>query len=106
MENRTADIEQILSHRTDNGADLWATPEGNLAKGCPLCTLEACYILSELGLTVEDPVLGAAAELLWRAQRPDGRFSLVPKSESVCSSSNEYASTRAFTPQARLRSSS
>ena len=80
MENRIADIEQILSHRTDNGADLWATPEGNLAKGCPLCTLEACYILSELGLTVEDPVLGAAAELLWRAQRPDGRFSLVPKS--------------------------
>jgi hypothetical protein len=67
MENRNADIDIILSHRADNGADLWATPEGTLVKGGPLCTLEATYILAELGLTTEDPTLAAAAELLWNA---------------------------------------
>lgn len=74
------DIEQILSHRQDNGADLWATPEGNLIKGGPFSTLEAAYVLAELGLDLSHPVLGAATELIWRSQRSDGRFSIVPKS--------------------------
>ena len=80
MEINQADIDLMFSHKTDSGADLWATPEGSLVKGGPFCTLEATYILAELGLTTEDPTLAAAAELLWHAQREDGRFCLVPKS--------------------------
>ena len=79
MENRANDIELIFSHQADNGAGLWATPEGTLVKGGPFSTLEATYLLAELGLTTEDPTLAAAAELLWRARREDGRFCLVPK---------------------------
>ena len=75
-----ADIAFLLSHRGDNGADFWATPEGNLVKGGPFSTLEAAYILSELGLDPTDSALVGAATLLWHAQRDDGRFSLVPKS--------------------------
>jgi len=75
-----ADIAFMLSHRGDNGADFWATPQGSLVKGGPFSTLEAAYILSELGLDPADPALRGAAALLWNAQREDGRFQLVPKS--------------------------
>lgn len=75
-----SDIAFLLAHRGDNGADFWATPEGNLAKGGPFSTLEAAYILSELGLDPGDPALCGAAALFWNAQRNDGRFQLVPKS--------------------------
>jgi len=30
-----ADVEAILSHRHDNGADLWTTPDKRLIKGSP-----------------------------------------------------------------------
>ena len=79
MEHDQADIEAILSHRHDNGADLWATPEGNLINGGPFSTLEAAYLLAELGLTCDYPLLGGAAALIWGAQREDGRFQPVPK---------------------------
>lgn len=79
--NRFADdIAFMLSHRRDNGADFWATPEGSLVKGGPFSTLEAAYILSELGLDPADPSLAGASALLWNAQRADGRFQLMPKS--------------------------
>ena len=74
------DIAFLLSHRGDNGADFWATPQGSLVKGGPFSTLEAANILGELGLTPADPALRGAAALLWNAQRDDGRFQLVPKS--------------------------
>jgi hypothetical protein len=80
MRSYGADIDMILSHRTDNGADLWATPDGNLIKGGPFSTLESAYLLSELELSPADPVLGGAAALIWSAQREDGRFQPVPKS--------------------------
>ncbi len=80
MERFRADIEEILSHRQDNGAYLWATPEGNLIKGGPFSTLEAAYLLAELGLSPDDPVLDGAASLIFGAQREDGRFQPVPKS--------------------------
>lgn len=76
----SADIAYMLEKSHDNGAEFWATPDGNLIKGGPFSTLEACYILAELGLDTSHPALGDAAALIWQAQREDGRFSLAPKS--------------------------
>jgi len=80
MTANPSDLALVLSHRQDNGADLWATPEGNLMKGGPFSTLESAYLLAELGLDPADPVLEGAAALIWGAQREDGRFQPVPKS--------------------------
>lgn len=74
------DIAYILSNSCDNGAEFWATPDGNLMKGGPFSTLESAYMLTELGLDIAHPMLAGAAALIWQAQRSDGRFSLVPKS--------------------------
>ena len=76
----TSDIALILSHALDQGAEFWSTPDRNLAKGGPFSTLEAAYLLAELGLDLSHPALEGASSLLWQAQRADGRFSLVPKS--------------------------
>ena len=73
------DIETILSHRFDNGADFWATPDLRLAKGSPFSTLEAAYLLGELELDSKHPALAGAIDLLFGALRLDGRFSLAPK---------------------------
>jgi hypothetical protein len=75
----TADIDFILSHSQDNGAAFWATPDNNLIKSGPFSTLEAAYILSELGLDASHPVLDGACALIWQTQRTDGRFALMPK---------------------------
>jgi len=82
MARYESDIQIILSHRKDNGADFWATPEGNLLKGGPFSTLEASYLLMELGadLEHEEEALAGASSLIWNAWREDGRFQLVPKS--------------------------
>ncbi len=80
MPTYDADISFMLSHRHDNGADLWAAPDHTLIRGGPFSTLEAAYILAELGLDAADPLLGGAAALIWEAQRVDGRFRLAPKS--------------------------
>lgn len=76
----SADIDYILSKSRDNGAEFWATPDGNLIKGGPFSTLEAAYILSQLGVGASHPALSGAAALIWQAQRADGCFSIVPKS--------------------------
>ena len=76
----SADRNNILSTSRDNGAEFWATPDGNLMKGGPFSTLEAAYVLAELGLDCTHPALAGAAALIWQAQRADGRFSIVPKS--------------------------
>ena len=75
-----ADIAYILERSRDNGAEFWATPDGNLIKGGPFSTLEAACLLAELGLTVSHPALAGAVSLVWQAQRVDGRFSVVPRS--------------------------
>ena len=73
------DVELILSHRYDNGADLWATPDNRLLKGSPFSTLDCVNYLVELGMEKEDIVLKEAAELIWSTWRPDGRFKIYPK---------------------------
>lgn len=73
------DIAAILSHRHDNGADLWATPDNRLSKGSPFTTLDCAYLLSELGMDHDDPVLRDTARLIFSAWREDGRFQLSPR---------------------------
>ncbi|MEA5047354.1 MAG: GNAT family N-acetyltransferase [Eubacteriales bacterium] len=79
-EDFSQDITAILSHRWDNGADFFATPDKRLIKGSPFSTLEASCLLAELGLDPADPVLSGTAALIWSVFRSDGRFQLAPKS--------------------------
>ena len=72
------DIEAILSHRHDNGADLWTTPDRRLIKGSPFSTLESVMYLLELGMEPSDPLMKDAAALIFRACQVDGRLQLYP----------------------------
>ena len=45
-----SDFEAILSHRYDNGADYWTTPDRRLIKGSPFSTLDSVLYLLELGM--------------------------------------------------------
>lgn len=74
-----SDVEAILSHRYDNGSDLWTTPDKRLLKGAPFSTLESVLFLLELGMEPTDPLLREAAELLFSTWQEDGRFKLYPK---------------------------
>lgn len=74
-----ADIQAILSHRHDNGADLWATPDNRLLKGSPFSTFDSVLMLLELGMSPQDPVLQAAADLIFSVWQEDGRFKIYPK---------------------------
>jgi len=73
------DVEKILSHRHDNGADLWTTPDKRLIKGAPFSTLESVMYLLELGMEPTEPLLKKAAELIFETWREDGRFKLYPQ---------------------------
>lgn len=74
-----SDMETILSHRFDNGADLWMTPDGNLVKGAPFSTLECVSYLLELGMDPEEPVLKEASERILGSRQPKGSFKVYPK---------------------------
>lgn len=74
-----ADVQAILSHRHDNGGDLWATPDKRLIKGAPFTTLESVDMLLELGMEPDDSLLEDAAALIWSTWQPDGRFRVYPK---------------------------
>lgn len=74
-----SDIETILSHRHDNGADLWATPDNKLLKGSPFSTFDSVSYLLELGMSPNDPVLEATANLIFSVWQQDGRFKIYPK---------------------------
>lgn len=73
------DVETILSHRHDQGADLWTTPDRRVIKGGPFSMLECMGYLRELGMDPADPVLQASADLLFSAWLEDGRFRVYPK---------------------------
>lgn len=75
----TPDVEAILSHRHDNGADLWTTPDKRLIKGAPFSTLESVLYLLELGMEPTEPLLKEAAELIFSTWQADGRFKLYPQ---------------------------
>lgn len=78
-ERYTADIAAILARQGDNGGEVWATPDKRLLKGSPFSTLECVGYLRELGLDPADPPLPQAAELIFSALQPDGRFKIYPR---------------------------
>jgi len=77
-ERYASDAEVILSHRYDNGADLWTTPDKRIIKGAPFSTIECAMYLLELGMEPGDPILRATADLIFEAWREDGRFHVYP----------------------------
>lgn len=74
-----SDLNVILSHRHDNGADLWTTPDNRLLKGSPFTTFDCALYLLELGVSPEEPVLKDTAQLIFSVWQPDGRFKIYPK---------------------------
>lgn len=74
-----SDIQAILAKRYDNGADYWATPDRRLIKGSPFTTLDCAYMLSELGMDKNDPVLQETVRFIFSTWREDGRFKLTPQ---------------------------
>lgn len=78
-EKYQADADVILSHFQDNGGELWTTPDRRLLKGAPFSALESPLFLLELGMSPDDPILKAAADLFFSVWREDGRFQVAPK---------------------------
>ncbi len=78
-EQYLSDVEVILSHRYDNGSDLWTTPDKRLQKGAPFSTLESVQLLLELGMDPGEPILKEAADLIFSTWQKDGRFRTAPQ---------------------------
>lgn len=78
------DVEAILSHRADQGADYWTTPDKRLLKGSPFSAYQSAQLLLELGVEPGDPVLQGVAELFLSTWRKDGRFKLYPSGGFPC----------------------
>jgi hypothetical protein len=74
-----SDVKAILSHRYDNGADLWTTPDNRLSKGSPFSTLQSALLLLELGMEPSEPLLKDVANLIFSTWREDGRLKLYPQ---------------------------
>lgn len=74
-----SDVEKIISHRFDNGADYWTTPDKRLIKGAPFSTLECVKYLMELGMEPTEPLLKECADLIFTSWREDGSFKLYPQ---------------------------
>ncbi|MGL5256914.1 MAG: prenyltransferase [Proteocatella sp.] len=74
-----SDIEVILSHEYDNGAELWTTPDKRLIKGAPFSTLESIMYLLELGVDPSDSIIRRTSDLIFSTWQDDGRFKLYPK---------------------------
>ncbi|MDR1703609.1 MAG: prenyltransferase, partial [Clostridiales bacterium] len=72
------DVDEILSHRYDNRADYWTTPDRRLLKGSPFSAYNSALMLLELGMEPSDPVLQGVADLFFGAWKDDGRFKLYP----------------------------
>ena len=72
------DADIILSHRHDQGADYWTTPDKRLLKGSPFSSYGSALLLLELGMDPKDPILKEVADLYFSTWREDGRFKLYP----------------------------
>ncbi len=77
-QNSAQDVAIILSHRHDQGADWWTTPDRKLLKGAPFTTLESALYLLELGVAPEHGALRGVAQLIFDAWREDGRIRTAP----------------------------
>lgn len=74
-----SDVETILSHRHDNGADFWATPDGRIYVGNPFSTISSLNMLHELGAGPDHEAVKGGLDLILKACREDGRIRLAPK---------------------------
>ena len=74
----SADIDEILSHRHDQGADYWTTPDNRLIKGTPFSAYDCAHMLLDLGVAPSDPILKTVADMFFNTWRPDGRFKVYP----------------------------
>ena len=72
------DVDIIISHRHDGGADYWTTPDRRLLKGSPFSAYGSAMLLLELGMDPGEPVLKEVADLFFDAWKDDGRFKLYP----------------------------
>ncbi|MGL4696510.1 prenyltransferase [Enterococcus larvae] len=79
MKEYQGDVEEILAHRYDLGADYWTTSDKRLIKGAPFSTLESMMLLTELGMDRTDPLIEETAELIFSTWREDGRFQVTGK---------------------------
>jgi len=73
-----SDIDEILSHRYDLGADYWTTSDNRLIKGSPFSAYDCALMLLELDMSPNDPILIKVADLFFSTWRKDGRFKLYP----------------------------
>lgn len=78
QEQYLTDVEEILSHRYDNGGDLWTTPDKRIFKGSPFSTLGSVLLLLELGMDPEETLLKETADLIFSTWQRDGRFKVYP----------------------------
>ncbi|ADY55490.1 hypothetical protein Sgly_1170 [Syntrophobotulus glycolicus DSM 8271] len=74
-----SDVEEILSHRQDNGGDLWTTPDRRILKGSPFSTLGSALLLLELGMEPGEPLMKEISDLIFSTWQEDGRFKVYPK---------------------------
>ncbi len=74
-----SDVRSVLSHRHDNGADFWATPDGRIYVGNPFSTISSLCILHELGVGAEHEAAAGDLELVRAACRDDGRIRVAPR---------------------------
>jgi len=74
-----SDFEAVLSHRYDNGADYWTTPDRRLIKGSPFSTLDSVLYLLELGMEPNETLIKECTDLIFSAWREDGSFKLYPQ---------------------------
>jgi hypothetical protein len=73
------DVDLIMSHRYDQGADYWTTPDNRLLKGSPFLTYSSTLMLLELGVKPTEPVLKTVSNMFFNTWRLDGRFKVYPK---------------------------
>jgi len=73
-----SDVDIILSHRHDLGADYWTTSDKRLTKGSPFSCIDSAFMLLELGMDATDPILESVADLFFSIWREDGRFKTTP----------------------------
>lgn len=75
-----SDVDAVLSHRHDNGADFWASTDGKIYVGNPFSTIGALLLLHELGVGPDHEAVDGAVERVLAVCRDDGRIRVGPRS--------------------------
>jgi hypothetical protein len=73
----SSDIQRLLDQRHHLGGELWTSPDHRLNKGGVFSLMSSLLLLKELDYPKND-LIQSALDLIWKAQRPDGRFKLAP----------------------------